>query len=67
MKVDLKHVLQLLNEDHDSERITGLVVLATYRGSKIRLLYTDHIELHPAPVVGYLQALCHDLSSLIKR
>lgn len=67
MTVDLQHVIDHLNADHGSDKITGLVVLATYRGNKIRMMYTDHIEVHPAPVIGYLQALCHDLIQLVRR
>lgn len=66
MKSEMGELVTSLNTNVSDNKVTGLLTLEIRRNGKVSMRYTDHIETHPAIVIGYLTALCCELSSLIE-
>lgn len=67
MKTGLDETITELNENHGTGRLVDVALVSVYKGGQTSIQYTPGIEDRASHVIGYLTALCGDLTQFVKR
>lgn len=65
-RVQIQDVMESLEREARSSDMIGLAVISMHQNGKVNIQYTDYMATHPAQATGYLLALCHELTDLIR-
>lgn len=65
MRQKVDTIMAALNDDHSNKRVTGLTVAYSTDDGGIKYRYSTYVASHPGHFIGYLSAMCSELTSLL--
>lgn len=65
--MNLEDTMARLNESYSAGTLVDVALVGVHKGGKTSIQYTPGIEDRASHVIGYLTALCADLTMFIKR